>query len=129
MFFQISCGQQTTSTNNYIMGKDVTGYVDVTCEQATVSLKSIPIIVLDVRTPEEFSAEHLQNAININYYDSTFQTQLGNLDKSKTYLVYCRSGHRSSEAMDAMEQMGFENVLNLEGGIIAWKEAKLPVTQ
>lgn len=78
-------------------------------------------VVLDVRTPEETAQEKIPGAIEINYYDPGFAQKIGKLDKTKTYLVYCRSGNRSSRACEAMQQMGFFNLYNLQGGMLAWK--------
>ena len=58
------------------------------------------VVILDVRTPEEFAKEHIENAINLDYYSQTFRDELNNLDKDKTYLIYCRSGNRSGKALD-----------------------------
>lgn len=78
-------------------------------------------VVLDVRTPEETAQEKIPGAIEINYYDPNFAQKAGKLDKTKTYLVYCRSGNRSSRACEAMQQMGFSKLYNLQGGMLAWK--------
>lgn len=83
--------------------------------------------LLDIRTPEEFLAGHLKNAINIDYYASDFQNQLGKLDKAQTYLVYCRSGSRSSTAIQMMKTLGFQRVYELEGGINSWGASDLPI--
>jgi rhodanese-related sulfurtransferase len=80
-------------------------------------------VVLDVRTPEEFNEGHIGNAININFYDTNFKEQINNLDKTKTYLIYCRSGARSSKALNLMTGLQFIKVYELGGGIIAWNNA------
>ncbi len=77
-------------------------------------------IVLDVRTKDEFRSGHIPNARNIDIYSPDFGNQIGKLDKSKTYLVYCQSGSRSYSAMQLMKSNGFENVFNLDGGISIW---------
>ena len=79
-------------------------------------------VILDVRTPEEFHAGHLKGASNIDFYDSSFESNLDELDKRKKYLVYCRSGNRSRQAMFLMRDLGFEEVYNLENGIISWND-------
>lgn len=76
--------------------------------------------VLDVRTPEERNGGCIKNSLNIDFYGTSFQDEISKLDKSKTYLVYCRSGRRSGESMKLMESLGFENVYNLDGGIGGW---------
>lgn len=87
-------------------------------------------IVLDVRTPEEYAEGFIANARNINFNSNNFETEIAKLDKSKTYYVYCLSGKRSASAASYMRANGFKNVINLEGGILAWQNNNLPlVTQ
>jgi phage shock protein E len=68
--------------------------------------------VLDVRTPVEFMTGHLAQAHNLNVSNDDFAQQVTQLDTSKTYVVYCRSGKRSSKAADIMYQHGFRHVVN-----------------
>ena len=78
-------------------------------------------VVLDVRTEEEFNDGYIENAINIDIHKGQgFIYELDNLDKSKNYYVYCRSGARSAKACQIMDEMGFANAYNLLGGILAW---------
>jgi rhodanese-related sulfurtransferase len=86
------------------------------------------VVVLDIRTPEEFSAGHIEGSVMIDFYSPDFRTQLDGLDKDVAYLVYCRSGNRSSQAMPVFRDLGFKTVSELEGGIITWAEAGLPLT-
>ena len=83
-------------------------------------------LVVDVRTPEEVSEGHLTGAININFLGENFANEIQNLDKKKTYLLYCRSGSRTRKAADLMQKSGFKHVYMLQGGITAWKEAEKP---
>ena len=83
-------------------------------------------VVLDVRTPGEFEKGHLQNAINIDWNGDKFDSQLATLDKTKPVYVYCLSGGRSKSAADKMRKSGFENVIELSGGIIDWRANSLP---
>ena len=85
-------------------------------------------ILLDVRTPEEYAEGHLKGATLINYLDQkNFNDQITKLDKNKTVYVYCRSGGRSGYSQEIMLKQGFKSVINLDGGIDAWKKAGLPV--
>ena len=86
-------------------------------------------VIIDVRTPEEFSDEHLEKAINLNYYSDTFQKVLHKLDKNKTYLIYCRTGGRSGNTLNIMQELDFRVVYNIFGGIINWKSKGLPTTE
>jgi rhodanese-related sulfurtransferase len=79
------------------------------------------VVILDVRTPEEFAAGHLKNAININYYDKDFVERVSSLDKRKKVVVYCAVGGRSGQALTKMDALGFQYVLNMKGGYNAWK--------
>lgn len=83
-------------------------------------------LILDVRSPGEFSTGHLQNAINWDWNGSDFDKQLSTLDKSKPVFVYCQAGGRSSSAADKMRSVGFKQVYEMEGGIRKWREANLP---
>lgn len=69
--------------------------------------------IIDVRTPEEFAAGHLEGAINMNVEDNTFATQIANLDSSKEYIVYCRSGNRSAIATALMNDAGISQITDL----------------
>src|SRR5687768_4710712 len=81
-------------------------------------------ILLDVRRPDEYDSGHLPGAININIQGPEFHEQIENLDPSKTYYVYCRSGARSATACTYLKRQGFHDVYNLEGGILAWHEGE-----
>jgi rhodanese-related sulfurtransferase len=78
--------------------------------------------VLDVRTPEEMEQGQIPNAQNINIYlGQEFMDALENLDKSKNYYVYCRSGQRSRQACSLMNSVGIKNAYNLMGGVLEWQ--------
>jgi phage shock protein E len=81
------------------------------------------VVVLDVRTPEEFNSGHIPNAINIDIYSDYFNSDIAALDKSKSYAVYCRSGKRSVDASSEMDVIGFKTTYNLTGGIIEWVDS------
>ncbi|MFS4482132.1 rhodanese-like domain-containing protein [Hyunsoonleella sp. 2307UL5-6] len=78
-------------------------------------------IVLDVRTDDEVADGIIPNAIHLDIYKGQeFIDALEDLDKSKSYYVYCRSGNRSGQACQIMEELGFEKAYNLEGGMLQW---------
>lgn len=85
------------------------------------------VVLLDVRTPAEFSEGHLEGAINISLESPSFTQEMAALDPAVTYAVYCRSGNRSATATQFMLQSGFAAPYELAGGIIAWQQAGLPV--
>jgi len=85
--------------------------------------KDASVVVLDVRTAEEFADGHMPGAINLDIRGGKFAETLAGLDKSKTYLVHCAVGGRSAKACGQMDGMKFDKVLNLFGGITAWEAA------
>jgi rhodanese-related sulfurtransferase len=87
------------------------------------------VIILDVRTPEEFNAGHIENANNINVADSNFSSEVSKLDKNATVAVYCRSANRSAVATKEMAELGFTDMYDMQGGIIDWEAAGGPVVQ
>ncbi len=87
------------------------------------------IQIIDVRTPEEYAQGHIENAVNINILGNNFETEVSKLDKSKKTLVYCKSGGRSTDTANKLKDLGFENISNLEGGLLAWQNAGLKVSQ
>lgn len=72
-------------------------------------------VVLDVRTPEEYKADHVEGALNIDIKNPDFKNQVSKLDKADSYKVYCKSGARSDKAISTMREMGFKNLKNLGG--------------
>lgn len=85
------------------------------------------VVVLDVRTPEEYAAGHLPDALNVDVNAADFAARIDQLDPDATYAVYCRSGNRSAVAVDHMIEAGFDDVEHLGGGIGAWQAAGGPV--
>ena len=81
--------------------------------------------ILDVRTPEEFASEHLQNAENVNWLNPDFSNNVAKYDKSKPVFVYCKIGGRSHQAAGKLAELGFTQIIELEGGILKWEAAGL----
>lgn len=82
-------------------------------------------VVLDVRTTDEFKAGHIPTAAQIDVLKTEeFKAQVASLDKKKTYLVYCRSGKRSKDAMRIMNELGFTKLYDLDGGFSNWTGVK-----
>lgn len=104
---------------------------DITPAEATALIEANrgnpDFVIMDVRTPTEFTEEGLEGAVNIDYRSPAFRDELNKLDKSKSYLVYCRSGVRSRSAVDIMAELGFREVYNLVGGITQWEAEDQPV--
>ena len=106
-----------------------TGFSTVSADDAAAILADAPddLVILDVRTPQEYAEGHLDGAVLVDFYDADFADQLAELDPDVPYVVYCRSGNRSGQTLPIMEQLGFGSAANINGGIIAWAEAGLPI--
>lgn len=83
--------------------------------------------ILDVRTSEEFESGHLAGAINIDWRSADFKVKVADLNKEGSYLVYCGTGIRSASAVQAMSDLGFKQLYNMEGGIVALIADGFPV--
>jgi rhodanese-related sulfurtransferase len=102
----------------------------LSAEQAQAALtKNQGVKILDIRTPAEYMNGHIQGAKNVDYYSREFKEKLNKLDKSSTYLVYCRSGNRSDKAMALFRELGFTNILHLKNGVKSWVAEGLPLVQ
>ena len=88
-------------------------------------LSSSNAVLVDVRKPEELPEGVIAGAINLDFTDSAFTTKISELDKEKTYFVYCKSGKRSADAVKQMEEAGFEHIYTLEGGLKNWVDQGL----
>lgn len=84
------------------------------------------LVILDVRTSEEFAEGHLEGAVMIDFYRDDFAAELAELDPDVPYLVYCRSGNRSGQTTAIMEELGFADVADIDGGILSWTQAEFP---
>jgi len=80
-------------------------------------------VILDIRTPQEYATGFIEDAVNIDYYATIFRDDIDKLDKDKTYLVYCRTANRSGQAMSTFNDLGFTDVYDMQGGIVAWQAA------
>lgn len=78
------------------------------------------VVVIDVRTPAEYATGYLRDAVNMDVQASDFGARLAELDVSKSYAVYCQSGHRSELALEQFAAAGFTHVVDLAGGVPTW---------
>ena len=102
----------------------------ITVDDAEALLKKdAAVVVLDIRTPEEFQAGHIKGAVNIDFTEPTFDAELAKLDRNKTYLMHCASGGRSSQAEEQFGSLKFTSVLHLKAGFNGWKKAGKPVVK
>jgi len=102
--------------------------IEISSKQASAMLKNDPkVIVLDVRTPEEFNEGHINKAINFDVYQSDVFIKINKLNKNAKYIVYCRTNRRSGVVAKQMIQSGFKNVYQMMDGFPGWQGNKLPV--
>ena len=85
------------------------------------------LVVLDVRTPEEYAEGHLDGAVLVDFYDADFADQLAALDKDVPYLVYCHVDSASIGGAEALVNAGFPTVYRLQGNYAAWVDAGYPI--
>jgi thioredoxin 1 len=112
-----------------LFGLYLSGQVNTVLEpkEFQQKLKSSDIVLIDVRTPEEYQNGHIKDAIELDYRNITFSDKIRKLDPSKTYMIYCRSGRRSASTVDSLKNLGFTQLYDLKGGINAWKTENLPI--
>lgn len=101
----------------------------VSPEQAAATIANAPadLVILDVRTQEEFDEGHIEGAVVLDFYRDDFAEALAEFDPDVPYVLYCRSGNRSSGARAIMAELGFASVEDVDGGIVGWEGAGLPV--
>ena len=89
--------------------------------QFAEAIQGKEVVLVDVRTPEEYAEGFIQGAINIDYFDQqSFIKQISALDKKEPVYLYCRSGNRSMKAARQLVTLGFEKVYDLAGGYMSW---------
>ena len=101
--------------------------IDQSVSEFSSKVTEAGVITLDVRTPGEFNEGHIEGALLVDFESGNFENEIAALDKTKTYAVYCRSGSRSGQAVKIMSDAGFTNIYNLDGGVIDWANAGLPL--
>ena len=95
-------------------------FQDINSDELELMIKKEDLVLLDVRTPTEYSNGRLISAVNINYYGENFDDEIDKLDKLKPIVVYCKSGGRSSKSALKLVEKGFEKIYNLKGGFDQW---------
>jgi len=117
-FIVASCQQPSGQVINTTV--DATGFNRLIDEKNDEQL-------LDVRTPEEYVGGHIAGAVNLNIYDENFRQSLEKMDRNRPVLVYCKAGGRSADAAAMLKELGFREVYDLKGGMLAWDNAGMPV--
>ncbi len=114
-FLLVSCKGQTS---NAIQTIDAKAFAEKLKTTANPQL-------LDVRTPQEYSVEHIANAANVNWNGSDFAIKATSYDKLKPIFVYCKVGGRSSQAAAKLQELGFKEIYNLDGGMMKWNTSEM----
>ncbi|NOZ48380.1 MAG: rhodanese-like domain-containing protein [Chlorobi bacterium] len=130
-FSSISCSNSETENHVNNSNKPVISDISVVESYNLIKAnsKNNNFVILDIRTPGEYNSGYIENAVNIDFYNTDFLTQLNELDKTKKYLIYCRSGNRSGKALAKMKELGFKEVYNMLGGIIKWNSNSYPLVK
>ncbi len=108
LFLIFSCDYLSTTDINFISDSDL------------IDMQEIDYILLDVRTPDEFSSGYIKNAINLDFYSETFQNDILSIDKNLPIVLYCRTNNRSTKTANILKENGFKEISVLEGGITDW---------
>ena len=107
--FQLSCSQQKQK----LQVLSTEAYKEI--------IKDTSLLLVDVRTPEEYEEGALPGAINIDYYDEeNFHEAYDAFDRKKPIYLYCRTGNRSLKVADKLFEMGFEEIYDMKGGYMQW---------
>lgn len=120
-FFLIAC-----NGNQSVANQEGDGVVDV---EKFADLIQPSCQLIDVRTPQEFAKGHIPKAVNIDYKNADFKSQINILDTSKPVLLYCHSGGRSAKSYKILKEKGFKEVYDLQGGFTAWSKAKKDIAK
>ena len=109
------------SCNQTVNSQSTASVVNIDGAKLTEMAKDSNTIIIDVRTPGEVAEGYIPGTkLFMDYNGGQFETSYKSLDTSKTYIIYCRSGKRSSNASEQMIQAGYKKVYNLTGGISNW---------
>jgi len=134
LILSVSLVISTVLTGGCVSSKTPTQIIeDITPQEALTLIQenqnNPDFVIIDVRTPEEFAEGYIENAVIIDFRSETFMDELNKLDKDKTYVIYCRSGRRSSSALNTIAELNFREAYNILGGITKWQEEGLPTTK
>lgn len=113
-----ACGQTTDAAIELVAAPTAAQILETHAPQ---------VVLLDVRTADEFAQAHVPGARNIDVRSPAFASLLEQLDKAAPYVIYCQSGNRSARAVTVMRDLGFTEVWEVAGGIEAWEKAGLPI--
>lgn len=121
LILALSCFALVSSAPSYAQKK---GVKTMSPKKFERKMQRPNVVVLDVRTEEEFNQGHLHDALLLDVNNEDFAQKIQTLDKQKTYLVYCRSGKRSEKALNMLNAAGFDKAYHLKGGYLEWQKRK-----
>ncbi|MFW6220048.1 MAG: rhodanese-like domain-containing protein [Nanoarchaeota archaeon] len=124
-FSILNFNDEKTADDNFYLNYNFNKNINV--KDAFNLLNNNDFLFIDVRTKDEHLNEKINNSINIDFNSKNFIEEISKLKKDKKYIVYCKSSKRSKSTMNIMNELGFNNVYNLEGGLILWKKNNLPL--
>ena len=129
MLVFMACQSQTGTTEKNNASNEakesqppIATYSDISVAEFKTKMASGNVILMDVRTPAEIADGKIDGALELNFHDEHFVDELDKMAKEATYLVYCKSGGRSSSACEIMKNKGFKKLYNLDGGYTAWSK-------
>ncbi len=126
LFMNSSCEQkeaENSATESMVLPVQETKIENIKAMEAAKMLEKNPdMMVLDIRTPGEFNSGHIPTSINIDYKAENFELEIKKLDRSKPYLMHCRSGRRSTAALDTFRKHRFDHIIHIDDGILGWNK-------
>lgn len=112
-----------------LLGGAISGIKQLTPAEVTHLMNREGAVLLDIRNASEFNNGHIINSINVPNTELADRQESLEKHKQKTVIVYCEHGNTSDKAARSLKASGFENVCSLKGGIMAWRNANLPLTK
>jgi len=112
-----SCKNETANAPS---ASEVFNFTNMDVAAFQEKIKKGRVVIMDVRTAEEYAAGHIEGAINFDVNGSSFASHAMKMKEDTEYMVYCKSGGRSVKACKIMSKAGMKNLYNLEGGYTAW---------
>lgn len=129
-FFWVSCMGTSQSTVKASADKNILSIDAQMAYEMVLSNKSNPgFIIIDVRATNDFTNGHIPGSGNLDYDSLFFTPSVNGLDRNKTYLIYCKSGHKSTKAMEIFQKLEFRQVYTIFGGFTEWQEKGFPVAK
>lgn len=127
IFFVFGCSKNSNIGEDIVLKDDMKNknFSSLSSEDFN-SLYLDGYIAIDIRTKQEISMGKIyKNSLELDFYNDGFLNSLKKLDLNQKYIIYCRSGNRTKVAMDLMQKLGFKEVHDLDGGIVAWQKSGL----